>query len=140
MTKSWRKSSTGKIWSIEHIRISKISSEQIGTKITCGMCGKKAEKGYHLTIRRTRDQSGQNNLYDYNTFNPTEALLGLEFFQMDEFRDTSHWFVNTCCHAQFRLDCFDLGFKIDRIKTPWVSRRSLNQLSIGNRNAKRRRR
>ena len=82
----------------------------------------------------------KNNLFDWDSFNPTEALLGLEFFQMDEFKNTLHWFVNACCHAQFRLDCFDLGFKIDRVKTSWVSRRSLNQLSAGNRNAKRRRR
>lgn len=131
--KSWRQSPTGKIWSVHHLKMSACTESEIGTKITCGLCGKKASTGYHLTIatsgKRVRDAEGNIVLggYDWWHLNPAEALLGLEYYLMDEFKESIDWFVNDCCRAQFRRDCFDLGFKIDREKTSWSPRRSLNQ-------------
>nr|AIF19426.1 hypothetical protein [uncultured marine thaumarchaeote KM3_86_G02] len=88
-------------------------------KIVCGLCGKKARAGYHLSTRYGRRVTQT----DWSTFDPALALLSLEHHRMDKLGeefdlafDTDedmHWFVNRCCVAKVRRECFDLGFKID---------------------------
>ena len=142
--KSWRKSSTGKIWSIYHLKMSDITEKDIGTKIVCGVCGKEAGRGYHLTTNNDPIVQYVAIQPDYQSFNPVTALLSISDYRLDELSedldlimsaavtdihelDFGHWFVNDCCRAKFRRECDDLGFKIDRKKLSWISRRSLNQ-------------
>ena len=157
MLKSWRKSSTGKIWSIYHLRMSDITEKKIGRKIVCGMCGKEAESGYHITVNYKREhtvrqdsdavfEDGRMDLNnpqpDCSTLSPALALLGLSRHRMDEVGEDldlflatqdfgelgfMHWFVNDCCRTRFMKDCFDLGFKIDREKLSLFSGRSLKR-------------
>ena len=125
MRKHYRVSSTGKIWSIHRLKMQFCTESGMGTKIICGMCGKKASAGYHLT---TATKFSGTKGYCWRAFHPLEALLGLEYYQTDEFRQTLHWFVNDCCRAQFRRDCFDLGFKIDREKTSHSYKKELERM------------
>ena len=149
MTKSWRRSRTGKIWSIYHLKMSNITKEEIGKKIVCGMCGKKAKRGYHLTTNNDSLRLHGTTIPpitqpDWQSFNPVTALSSLSVHTMDELDDDldliltdavadvheldfGHWFVNDCCRAKFQQDCFELGFKIDRGELSSTSRRSLNQ-------------
>ena len=145
MLKSWRKSPTGKIWSIHRLRMSDITEEKIGRKIVCGMCGKEAGSGYHVTAKYKIDYKiaqDSNPRPDYSTLSPALALLGLSRHRMDEVRedldlflatqvtdtelDYMNWFVNDCCRTKFCKDCTDLGFKVDREKLSFSSHRSLN--------------
>ena len=146
MTKSWRSSTTGKIWSIYHLKMSATTEKEIGKKILCGMCGKEDERGYHLTTH-IRDSGDGDLIPDYASFSPKLPLMSLESHQMPELRrvfgvldglsatamkwlDFMNWFVNDCCRAKFRRDCWKLGFKIDREKLSETCRRSLNQAGL----------
>ena len=145
MLKSWRKSSTGKIWSIYHLRMSDITEKKIGRKIVCGMCGKEAESGYHITMKYKKEYrvaQDSNPQPGCSTLSPALALLGLSRHRMEEVGEDfdtflatqdfgelgfMHWFVNDCCRTRFTKDCSDLGFKIDREKLSLFSGRSLKR-------------
>ena len=153
MLKSWRRASTGKIWSRYHLKITDITEKEIGKKTLCGMCGKESEKGYHLTTY-IRDSGDGDLIPDYASLSPKIVLMSLETHQMPELRrvfgvldglsatamkwlDFMNWFVNDCCRAKFRRECCLLGFKVDREELSRTSRHSLDQCGL--RREKRRR-
>ena len=146
MTKSWRRSPTGKIWSIYHLKMSVITKEEIGKKLVCGMCGKEASRGYHLTTH-IQDSGDGDLMPDYASLNPRLPLMSLENHQMPELRimfgvldglsatamkwlDFMNWFVNDCCRAKFRRECSLLGFKVDGEELSRTSRQSLDQCEL----------
>tara|TARA_Y100001949_G_C15792848_1_gene245755 strand:+ start:185 stop:628 length:444 start_codon:yes stop_codon:yes gene_type:complete len=125
--------------------MSDITEKKIGRKIVCGMCGKEAESGCHITMKYKREDrvaQDSNPQPGCSTLSPALALLGLSRHRMEEVGEDfdtflatqdfgelgfMHWFVNDCCRTRFTKDCSDLGFKIDREKLSLFSGRSLKR-------------
>ena len=114
--KSWRESTTGKIWATTRILMYDTTEEEIGTMICCGSCGTTSPRGYLL---RAEESSGE---YDWNTFDPKFMLLALEYFRHKSssahlhssyrWEDGDNWYLGSCCRKAFSRNCADLGFKI----------------------------
>ena len=114
-TKSWRKSRSGKIWATTPITMFDTTEDEIGTPICCGMCGTTASTGFLL--RKEDPWDG----YDWSSFDPKLALLGLESCHVKSSdaalhyaykRQNGNWFLGECCRQTFQKNCNDLGFKL----------------------------